>query len=258
MSIDWVTVSAQTVNFVILLLLLRRFLYRPVLDAMAARETEIAEQFQEADARNEASRREAERLASEREDLAENRETLLTEARLEADRAKKEMMASARQEVEILRAGYRAQTEREREAFLDSLKQETASLFVSIIRRILRDLASQDLEHHVVRTFVGRLPEGHGLEFDGQIRIASSFPLNDASRSLLDRCIREACALDASIEFSEDPGLVCGIEISDGRRQLGWNFDQYLRELKEAVDVTLSQSRGVTAEDDGFAREPAP
>ncbi|HAB91660.1 MAG TPA: F0F1 ATP synthase subunit B, partial [Pseudomonas sp.] len=42
MSIDWITVLAQIANFLVLLWLLKRFLYRPILDGIDAREAEIA------------------------------------------------------------------------------------------------------------------------------------------------------------------------------------------------------------------------
>ncbi len=55
MSIDWVTVLAQLANFLLLVALLRRFLYRPILDGIARREAEIARRMAAADiARDEA------------------------------------------------------------------------------------------------------------------------------------------------------------------------------------------------------------
>ncbi|HMR03616.1 MAG TPA: F0F1 ATP synthase subunit B, partial [Candidatus Competibacter phosphatis] len=51
MQIDWFTVAAQIVNFLLLVWLLKRFLYRPVLDAMAARQQKIAAALEEAQAK---------------------------------------------------------------------------------------------------------------------------------------------------------------------------------------------------------------
>ena len=48
MLIDWFTVGAQALNFIVLVWLMKRFLYRPVLDAIAAREQRIAQQLAEA------------------------------------------------------------------------------------------------------------------------------------------------------------------------------------------------------------------
>ena len=51
MLIDWFTVLAQLVNFLILVWLLKRFLYRPILDAIDAREKRIAAELADADAK---------------------------------------------------------------------------------------------------------------------------------------------------------------------------------------------------------------
>ena len=49
MSIDWITVAAQVANFLVLVWLLKRFLYRPILDGIDAREAEIAGRMQVAE-----------------------------------------------------------------------------------------------------------------------------------------------------------------------------------------------------------------
>ncbi len=49
MLIDWFTVVAQIVNFLILVWLLKRFLYKPILDALDAREKKIAKELADAD-----------------------------------------------------------------------------------------------------------------------------------------------------------------------------------------------------------------
>ena len=51
MLIDWFTVIAQVVNFLILVWLLKRFLYRPILNAIDAREKRIAAKIADADAK---------------------------------------------------------------------------------------------------------------------------------------------------------------------------------------------------------------
>ena len=48
MSVDWFTVIAQILNFVVLVLLLKKFLYKPVLTAIAAREKLIADEIADA------------------------------------------------------------------------------------------------------------------------------------------------------------------------------------------------------------------
>ncbi len=48
MAIDWITVSAQIVNFLILVWLLKHFLYQPIIRAMDRREQRVSERLNEA------------------------------------------------------------------------------------------------------------------------------------------------------------------------------------------------------------------
>ncbi len=50
MLIDWFTVGAQALNFLILVWLMKRFLYKPILNAIDAREKKIAAELADADA----------------------------------------------------------------------------------------------------------------------------------------------------------------------------------------------------------------
>ena len=60
MLIDWFTVIAQIVNFLVLVYLLKRFLYKPIIKAMDGREQRIAGRLEEADKREEEARQELE------------------------------------------------------------------------------------------------------------------------------------------------------------------------------------------------------
>ena len=84
MTVDWITVSAQVVTFLILVWLLRRFLYRPVMDAMGRREARIGERLEEARVREQAAEREEHSYREQREALHRRREELLEQAKAEA------------------------------------------------------------------------------------------------------------------------------------------------------------------------------
>jgi F-type H+-transporting ATPase subunit b len=67
--IDWYTVAAQALNFLILVWLLKRFLYQPVLDAIGAREQRIAMQLADAASKEAAATKEREQFESKNREL---------------------------------------------------------------------------------------------------------------------------------------------------------------------------------------------
>ena len=62
MLMDWFTIGAQALNFLILVWLMRRFLYKPILHAIDAREQRIAKEIADADAKKSRSRKGARKV----------------------------------------------------------------------------------------------------------------------------------------------------------------------------------------------------
>jgi len=98
MLIDWFTVVAQAVNFLILVWLLKRFLYRPVLAAIDAREQKIATQLAQATQREAQAQTEREEFQRRNETLAREREAILRKASDAVDAERQTLLEAARQD----------------------------------------------------------------------------------------------------------------------------------------------------------------
>jgi hypothetical protein len=84
MLIDWFTVGAQVVNFLILVWLLKRFLYKPILHAIDERERRIAKELADADTRKTEAEKERDKFQKRNDEFDEQREELLSKAKGEA------------------------------------------------------------------------------------------------------------------------------------------------------------------------------
>ena len=242
MQIDWITVSAQIVNFLILIWLLKRFLYQPVIRAMDQREKRIAERLTEGEARQQIADEEAERYRQRTEALERDRQQVHANAVKEAGQRRQQMLDEARAEVIETRASWQREADQERDEFLASLRRVATEAVQAIARKALKDLADADLEDRIVHVFVEQLKRldratSKALADPSQpVRIASGFELDHAARSRLTRVVHEQLAEGIDVEYSQSPDLLCGIELTSGGRRLGWNIAQYLDELAERVD----------------------
>ena len=81
MAIDWFTVGAQVINFLVLVYLLKRFLYGPIIRAMDRREQAIIARLGDAETQVRATTREKELYTARRQELEDEREALMEEAR---------------------------------------------------------------------------------------------------------------------------------------------------------------------------------
>ncbi|MGD8514664.1 MAG: hypothetical protein PVF52_03550 [Granulosicoccaceae bacterium] len=248
MTIDWITVSAQIVNFLILVWLLKHFLYQPVMRAMERREQRIAKRLDEAQEREQNADEKVQRYQEQRDELQRQHDTLMDEAREEAKREKRQLLDEAREEVAETRANWQRQANQEKQEFFANLRIEAAEAVQHIARMVLRDLADTELEERIVQTFIEQLKSldkdtrkvmAHTVE---PMRIASAFELDSAVRGRLTRAVHEYIADGKDVEYSESPELLCGIELTSGGQRLSWNLQDYMEELAVRIEEAFSMT----------------
>lgn len=244
MEIDWLTVGAQIVNFLVLVALLKRFLYRPVVDAMDRREKRIAQQLREAEQREEQAETRAREFQDKSDDLERRRKELLEQARDEAETDRRERLQEARVEIEQQRERWRAQLEQEWEDVRKSLTRSLAGAVTEAARRALADLADTTLEEAMTRTFGRRLadlsesdrrPIANGT---GPVEIATAFEPDDEIRKVLTEMVRERLGRD--VRFVRADGLVGGIELRTRGWKMSWTVSEYLRDFEDRLADTIA------------------
>ena len=148
MLIDWFTVVAQTLNFLILVWLLKRFLYKPILDAIDAREKRIATELADADAKKAQARQEQDEFKRKNEEFERARAALLNRAIDEATAERQRLIDQARKESDTLRIRWQEALGREHQNLSEELTRRTRDEVFAIARKALADLASINLEEH--------------------------------------------------------------------------------------------------------------
>jgi alternate F1F0 ATPase F0 subunit B len=157
LQIDWLTVAAQIVNFLVLVWLLQRFLYKPITNAMRRREERIEERLSEAKSARTEAEKEAEALRRKEAELEDSKAEILNAAREEADALRERLEAEIREEMEEKRAAWQAHLAEERDAFVTSLRRQAGKKVLEITERVLSDYADSDTAERVVATFAERL-----------------------------------------------------------------------------------------------------
>jgi F-type H+-transporting ATPase subunit b len=248
--IDWFTVVAQVVNFLILVWLLRRFLYRPIVDAMQAREARIAAQLGEAENKLAEAGQARQRYETQRAELDAKRDDILRAAREEAEASRQQMLNEAREAFRSAQARWKSLLEQEQTAFQHELRQRAGTQTMAIARQALADLANVELEQQIVSVFVDRLkaldePARAMLAeagTDGQtpLRLVTSFELQDETRDRLRAALRQHLATGGDAEFVTSPDVLAGIELRADGHKLAWSLDGYLDQLEQRLAETLS------------------
>jgi F-type H+-transporting ATPase subunit b len=253
--IDWFTVIAQIINFLILLFLMRRFLYRPILKAMDERERLITQRLREAEVSIKEADESASRYHHLKSELEQNREKMLQSARHEAEEKRQAMLREARQEVERAQAAWNRAVRQEKEALMQDLNLRASRQMIVIARRALADLANQDLEEHIIRVFLERLKEldeTHKADISGTLQsdrddllIRTAFELDPGQKERIRSAVKEIARGDGALRFEIEPGLLGGIELKTREHKVSWSLGSYLQSLDESLTEALREKEHI-------------
>lgn len=250
MQIDWFTLVAEIVNFLILVILLKKLLYERILSIAEEREQQIASRYEEAESLRHEAEQEAVSYEEQRRDIEERRDSLLQEAREEVREKRHEMICEARSDVESQQEEWYTTLAREQERFLQELQQYAGEQVYTVARRALSDLANADLEQQVVAVFIERL---RGLSEEDvqaflnmlpeqEAEVRSTFPLSETSRDGIRQTLRTELDVDITPHFVVDEALVCGVTLRVDGRRVAWNIDNYLNRLESDTRAKLEET----------------
>lgn len=250
MQIDYFTIIAQIINFLVLVFLLRHFLYRPVIAAMDEREQKMISRLKDAEKKIKEAEQETETLRLMKQELQDKRQEMLAKATEEVRVLKTDLTEKARSEVETSIADWYSSIERQKESILTDLKLRTGEKVYAISRRVLQDLADEKLEAQIIETFIRRLQEkgetgkeeiNNFFKTPGPVSVRSTFEIPDETRQVILETMRNLAGKDLEINFETSSELISGVEMSTSDTRIGWNIAIYLDTLKADLSSALLQ-----------------
>jgi F-type H+-transporting ATPase subunit b len=249
MLIDWFTVGAQVVNFLILMVLLKIFLYDRVIRAMDEREQKIASRFEEADQKQKNAEKDREKFLEEKKAFDEKRERLLDEARDAAHSKKEALEKEARTDVDDRRERWIEALEKEKEALAREVQECAARQVFTIVRRVLADMADEALQDRIVQVFSTRIHEMDGKEKEQLTEslkekepsavLLSDVAISTSNRQKITRLLRKEIHADLDVDYRTAKDFVGGLELRMPGKKIAWNLNDYLESLEEEVLQTL-------------------
>ena len=159
MLIDWFTLGAQVLNFLILVWLMKRFLYKPILHAIDAREKRIANELADADAKKAEAQKERDELQHKNEEFDQQRVALLNTATDEAKIERERLLDEARKAADALSAKRQESLRNDAHNLNQAIRRRTQQEVFAIARKTLAELASTSLEERTAEVFIRRLRE---------------------------------------------------------------------------------------------------
>lgn len=246
LGFDVPTFVFQIVNFLILLAILGRFFYRPVLDVMRRRQDEIDARIEDAEARAHLADIEREKLAQQSQRASQEAARLLESARDEAAIERQRLLDTAKADAASVIDEARKTASSEEEAALDRLGNRLTASAIKIAGELIRGSTGESVHKGLVDRLLG---EGFGLDEAGRekakldfrsdtggVVVETAYPLSpeqqaglrDQAGKVLDRPPDQL-----RIEVREDPGLIAGVRIVAGAVVVDMSIQHLLRELSQ-------------------------
>ena len=252
MLIDWFTVAAQIINFLILVWLLKHFLYGRILRAISAREAKIAASLADAEAKQKEAAAQLALYQAKLRDLEQQQERLLTEARRDAEKQHSDLIEKARQHAASLESEWDEDLTRERDAFLVELRRRAATEILALARRAVADLACVDLQQCAVRVFLEKIRdldrEACQKLGQGDLLVRTAMDLPEETRASIEEALRVRMERPATLRYERAPGVGLGIELRGNGWRIGWNSESYLETLDEDLRNAIDRARAAHEE----------
>jgi F-type H+-transporting ATPase subunit b len=249
MLIDWFTVGAQALNFIILVWLMKRFLYKPIRQAIDEREKRIATELANAEAQQAEAQKERDAFAHKNEAFDQQRAALLRQATDEAQAERQRLLDEARQEAMALHTKRQEALRNEAHTLHQAISRRAQQEVFAIARQALTDLAGASVEARMVEVFVRQLRALSGEEkgvlvsaltaSPRPVIVRTAFDLPPAQRALTEGAIQETLGTETQIQFETTPDLISGIELTTNGHKVAWSMADYLAALAKGVDELL-------------------
>ena len=252
MLIDWFTVAAQVVNFLILVWLMKRFLYKPILHAIDEREKRIATELANADKKKAEAQKESDDFKHKNEEFDKQRAALLSKATDEAKAERQRLLDEARKDAAALSSKLQEALRDQEHTLHQAISRRTQQEVFAIARKTLTDLATVSLEERLGEVFTRRLREMDAQAKAGLAQalktasdpalVRSAFDLPAQQRAAIQNALNETFSADIHVRFETAPDLISGIELSTNGQKVAWSIADYLTSMEKSVDELLKEN----------------
>jgi len=252
MKINWFTLIAQIINFLVLMWLLKRYLYKPILKAIDERENKIVAQLKDAEAKKAEAEKERDEFNKKNETFDRQKKELMQKAILESNVEGQKLKEQARNEANTLKAKLEKNVQDSQENRNREIAQKIEQEVVAVARKTLGELSSVSLEEQTVNTFIKKidaLKEDEKEKFistltsgKNPILVQSAFKLSTTQQNEIQQSVNAVLAKESQFQFKIEPELISGIELAANGYKLSWSISEYINSLEKSMTDSTQEN----------------
>ncbi len=231
----------QIFNFLIMFVVLKEWVYKPILNMLEKRRETIAQSLEDARVAAEArssAEDEAKKILAEAQAKAND---IVREATERAEAVGREIKTAAEAEAAKLRAAATEEARAERDRLLADLRGQIAALAVAASQKLIGEALTEERQHALLNEFFSGVKSGKVAVLEGaslsgdEAVVTSAVPLTADEQKAVQEDILSKLGKDASVTFRVDPAILGGLIIRAGDKVLDSSVAGQLAELKSSI-----------------------
>ena len=243
MQIDWWTFAFQAINFLILVWLLKRFLYHPVKEVIRKREALAEHAIDEAEEQKKGAEAARRRFEDDRAKLADERQAMLKQVHDDLEAERRQRLDKAAEEAEQLLNEARLSIDKERKAALEEIQAQVATLAVDLASTLLQKSGVSASKSSILEKLegqIGGLPaaEREQLAEDlaadgGRMTIVTASPLSKGEQTEWSERLGASLGRKDRTSFVTEPDILDGAELRLPHASIIFTWRDQLEKAKE-------------------------
>jgi len=241
LGINLGSILIQIASFGILFVVLRAWVYKPLLSQMEKRRKTIAQGLEDARVASEAranAERESNQILSEAQAKAAE---IVREATARAEVAAREVRAASDAEAAKARDVALAEVQQERDRVLSDVRGQIAALSIAATQKLIGESLDEKRQHVLLDEFFSGVRSGKVVVLEGEqvkgaaAEVTSALPLTDAEQDTVKSDVLKKLGTSASVTFRVDPTILGGLVVKVGDRVVDGSVAGQLQGLRQAL-----------------------
>ena len=231
----------QILNFAILFVVLRVWVYKPILGLLEKRRQRIAQGLEDARVAAEAranAEKEAQAILSQAQAEATQK---VREAAERAEQVGREIRAAAEKEAAAVREAAAGEADEARTAALGELRGQVAALAIAAAQKLIGESLDEKRQRHLVEEFFSGLKEGRVVILEGEsvkgtsAEVTSALPLTEAEQESVRKQLAKPLGAGALLAFRVNPAILGGLVIRVGDKVIDGSVAGKLEGLRQSL-----------------------
>ena len=231
----------QILNFAIIFVVLRVWVYKPILGLLERRRERIAQGLEDARVAAEAranAEKEAQAILGRAQADANQK---VRESAERAEQVAREIHAAAEKDAAAVRAAAAGEAEQARSAALGELRGQVAALAIAAAQKLIGESLDEKRQRHLVQEFFSGIKEGRVVVLEGEslqgasAEVTSALPLTEAEQDTVRQQLAKPLGAGAPLSFRVNPAILGGIVIRVGDKVIDGSVAGQLEGLRQSL-----------------------